>query len=148
MHLHSDYDYLKKEALWVIVDPVINPTKDENFNFYDTVFLDKLQQELDGLDNKVVFSEVSNIPIHHSFAYLPHYKTIDQLVLDSRSFKNYVFCGLHYGMCVHKAIQECKNKVDNDNNFFVKRDLCCPMPFDDIRQHDLNLKRHLKVRII
>ena len=46
-------------------------------------------------------------------------------------------------MCVHKAIKDCKNRVDITNNFFVKRDLCCPMPFDDIRQHD-QLKKTFK----
>lgn len=147
MLIETNFKYLKKEALWVIVDPLINPDNDENMNYYDIAFLDKLRQDLDGISNKVVYSE-STLPIHEYFKYLPHYKTIDQLVLDSSETKNYVFCGLHYGMCVHKAIKDCKNRVDITNNFFVKRDLCCPMPFDDIRQHDLNLKRHLKVRII
>jgi hypothetical protein len=147
MHLQSDYEYLKKEALWVIVDPVINPNNDENMNFYDVAFLDKLRQDIDEISNKVVYSE-STLPIHEYFKYLPLYKTINQLVLDSGLIKNYVFCGLHYGMCVHKAVKECKQRVDIDNNFFVKRDLSCLMPFDGIKQHDLNLTRSLGVRLI
>ena len=147
MLIESNYEYLKKEALWVIVDPLINPDNNENINFYDTAFLDKLRHELDGISNKVVYSE-STLPIHEYFKYLPLYKTINQLVLDSSLIENYVFCGLHYGMCVHKAVKECKNTVGPSINLFVKRDLCCLMPSDDIKQHDLNLKRHLKVRII
>ena len=148
MYLQSDYEYLKKEAMWVIVDPLINPKNDEKLNYYDLAFLDRLSRDIEGIENRVVFSEVNNIPIHHSFEYLPRYRTINQLVLDSGLIKNYVFCGLHYGMCVHKWIKECKQRVDIDNNFFVKRDLSCLMPFDDIKQHDLNLTKGLGVRLI
>ena len=147
MLIEPNYEYLKKEALWVIVDPVINPDNDENMNYYDVAFLDKLRQDIDEISKKVVYSE-STLHIHEYFEYLPHYKTINQLVLDSGHIKNYVFCGLHYGMCVHQAIKDCKHRVEDTTNFFVKRDLCCPMPFDDIIQHDLNLIKHLNVRII
>ena len=51
MHLHNDYKFLQKDALWVIVDPWLNqPEKDQlefldlgiDINQHNHIFLDKL----------------------------------------------------------------------------------------------------------
>ena len=72
MHLHNDYKFLQKNALWVIVDPWLNqPEKDQlefldlgiDINQHNHIFLDKLFHDIQHAKNIVVFQEATS-PIH------------------------------------------------------------------------------------
>ena len=149
MHLHNDYKFLQKDALWVIVAPWLNqPEKDQlefldlgiDINQHNHIFLDKLFHDIQYVKNIVVFQEATS-PIHSLFKDYPKYSTINQLCIDAKIYSDIVFCGMHYGMCVHSAVTRLQKSLPDKNNN-VKRDLCCLMPLHDPQQYDQDLLYH------
>ena len=140
MHLHNDFKFLQKDALWVIVDPWLNqPEKDQleylelgiDINQHNHIFLDKLFHDIQHAKNVVVFQEATS----------PRYSTIRQLSIDAKIYSDIVFCGMHYGMCVHVAVTRLQKSLP-DRNYYVKRDLCCLMPLHNPQQYDQDLLYH------
>ena len=149
MHLHNDHIFLQKDALWVIVDPWLNqPEKDQieylelgiDINQHNHIFLDKLFHDIQHAKNVVVFQEATS-PIHDLFKDYPRYSTIRQLSIDAKIYSDIVFCGMHYGMCIHSAVTRLQKSLP-DINYYVKRDLSCVMPLENPHQSDKDLLYH------
>ena len=66
-------------------------------------------------------------------------KNIDDLYTRSKAYTDIVFCGLHYGMCVHSALKRLSTAYPKCN-YYVKRDMCCPMPLHSLDQYDSDVK--------
>ena len=149
MQLHNDYKFLQKEALWIIVDPwSTQPEQDQlefselgiDINQHNNIFLDKLQHDLDFVKNIIVYQEARG-PLHSLYTDYPRYTYIKQLSIDCKKYSHLVFCGMHYGMCVHSAVTRLQKSLP-DKNYYVKRDLCCLMPLHDPQQYDQDLLYH------
>lgn len=158
MHILPEYRFLLDDALWIIVDPWINqPLKDQKYyaeldidiNQHNHIFIDKLFHELEDVrrgkpahehNNMVIFQEASQ-QVHPLFddPKYPVYKNIDDLYTRSKAYTDIVFCGLHYGMCVHSALKRLSTAYPKCN-YYVKRDMCCPMPLHSLDQYDSDVK--------
>ena len=158
MYLLQEYNFLINKGLWIVVDPWINqPFTDQKYyaelgidiNVYNHIFLDKLNHELQDISKHKPNKKVKNIIIYqeadteiHPLFNKPKYpvfKNIDDLHSYSKSFNHIVLCGLHYGMCVHSCLKRL-SKVYPQCNYYVKRDLCCPMPLHSLYQYDCDVK--------
>ena len=157
MHIEHNFKFLIDKALWVVVDPWAkqcdehgNPDEDIEYykkldidlNQHNNIFLDKLKCELIFVPNVVVFQE-ANVPLNDLFdkSTYPFYKNIKQLSIDAKNYSDIVFCGMHYGLCVHRAVTRLQKKLP-DINYYVKRDLCCLMPLHNPHQYDNDLIYH------
>ena len=157
MLIAEEFKFLINNAFWVIVDPWINqPLKDQEYfaqygidiNQHNHIFIDKLFHELEDIRMNKPAHEVKNIAVYQEAKQQVHtlfdspnyplYDNIEDLYKESQLYNHIVFCGLHYGMCVHSALKRLSTAYPKCN-YYVKRDLCLPMPLHNLSQYDLDV---------
>ena len=130
-------------------------------NQYNHVFLCRLKEDITktyiyrddeivqiGVKHVVNFMQSADAVIDPMFEEYVHVDNIEDLVsyILDRSYTNIVLCGLHYGKCVTTAAtmlsdamtikQEGKPQMLPDRKLFIKRDMCCLWPNDEVSMHD------------
>ena len=137
--------FLENKALWVVVDPWLNqPQSDRDkfwaigidLNQHNHIFLDKLRHDLNPVKNVIVY-QLSNVPLHSLYTDYPRYTNIEEIAIDWNNYSHFVFCGMHYGACVHNAVKQLRQALPG--NYYVKRDSCCLMPFENPVKYDQRL---------
>jgi hypothetical protein len=79
------------------------------------------------------------------FILIDNQEDLFKHILDN-SFIDLVICGLHYGKCITTTAtilsdainihEENNQPLLPDRNLFIKRDMCCLWPDDEITMHD------------
>ena len=161
----TDYEHLVENALWIVVDAWNNqPSTDDaelNLNIYNKVFLGHLKEELSKThvykEDKIVQLKCKNVvnfmqsdegELDHrfkEFILIDNQEDLFKHILDN-SFIDIVICGLHYGKCITTTAtilsdainihEENNQPILPDRNLFIKRDMCCLWPDDEITMHD------------
>jgi len=161
MILHDENKYLLDAALWVIVDPwtwnepgTLHKSLKDNLelhsidiNEYNNAFMDRLSVELNDIQNKqhivVHCPNPETHIIHKLFKNYKRFTNANDLYANVH-FDNIVICGFHYGICVNGLVERLMDINPMTKNIFVKRDLCCLMPYDTTHlkskdEHIINL---------
>mgnify|MGYP001201434167 CR=1 FL=1 len=161
----TNYEDLIDNALWIVVDAwAQQPDIDDaeiDLNIYNKVFLGHLKEELRKThvykDDKIVQLKCKNVinfmqseegeidPRFKEFLHINNQEDLIKYIADNGK-KNLVICGLHYGKCItttatilldaikiHKEDQE---PLLPGRRLFIKRDMCCLWPNDEISMHD------------
>jgi hypothetical protein len=161
----TNYEDLVENGLWIVVDPWSKqPNHDDaemNLNIYNKVFLGHLKEELTKThvykDDRIVEIKCKNVinfmqspegqidPRFLEYTHIDNQESLCSYILDN-SFMDLIICGLHYGKCVtttatilldainiHKENQE---PTLPQRKLFIKRDMCCLWPNDEISMHD------------
>jgi hypothetical protein len=139
-------DFLRNNALWVIMDPW-HPTPYEQDLIKCPYIEDHNQKTLDKIIDYFSFSKVkyrciscpefiiehnnckkvfSHKKINHLFNLKNNYSNLE-LVMNKLNLNNIVYCGFHYGQCIlHKP----DGAINASKKFttWVKKDLCCLFP--------------------
>jgi hypothetical protein len=161
----TNYEDLIENALWIVVDAWCKqPNSDDaeiNLNIYNKVFLGHLKEELSKThvykEDKIVQIKCKNIvnfmqshegqidPRFVEYKHIDNQEELCEYILEN-SFKDLVICGLHYGKCITTtatilsdaiSIHEENNQpILPDRKLFIKRDMCCLWPNDEISMHD------------
>jgi hypothetical protein len=141
-------------------------------NQYNNVFLGHLKEEIMKThvykEDKIVQIKCKNVinfmqsdeaTLDHRFEEFEHINCQEDLIsyILDRGKKNLIICGLHYGKCVtttaiilEDAINigiEGEDPVLADRNLFIKRDMCCLWPDDEISMHD-RVYKQMKLELI
>lgn len=161
----TNYEDLVENGLWIVVDAWSKqPDNDDaeiNLNIYNKVFLGHLKEELSKThvykEDKIVQLRCKNVinfmqseegELDHRFQEYIHIDNQEDLynyILDN-SYMDLIVCGLHYGKCVTTTATILLDaiKIHNENQepilpqrkLFIKRDMCCLWPNDEITMHD------------
>ena len=161
----TNYEDLIENALWIVVDAwAKQPNNDDaeiNLNIYNKVFLGHLKEELSKThvykEDKIVQLRCKNVinfmqseegQIDHRFEEFKHINNQEDLfkhILEN-SYMDLVICGLHYGKCITTTATILSDAISihEENNqptlpgrkLFIKRDMCCLWPNDEISMHD------------
>ena len=161
----TNYEDLINNALWIVVDAWSKqPSGDDasmNMNQYNRVFLGHLKEELMKThvykEDKIVQLKCKNVinfmqspegQIDPRFEEFEHIDNVEDLIdyIKSNGKMNLVICGLHYGKCVTTTATLLLDaiKIHNEDqepplpgrNLYIKRDMCCLWPDDEISMHD------------
>lgn len=172
----TNYEDLIDNGLWIVVDAWSKqPNNDDaemNLNIYNSVFLGHLKEELMKThvykEDKIVQIKCKNVinfmqseegQIDHRFKEFEHIDNQEDLIsyIVDRGKKNLIICGLHYGKCItttaiilEDAINigiEGADPVLADRRLFIKRDMCCLWPNDEISMHD-RVYKQMKLELI
>jgi len=161
----TNYEDLVENGLWIVVDAWSKqPNNDDaeiDLNIYNKVFLGHLKEELSKThvykDDKIVEIKCKNVinfmqseegeldPRFKEYIHINNQEDLYNYILDN-SYMDLIVCGLHYGKCVtttatilldaimiHKENQE---PILPQRKLFIKRDMCCLWPNDEITMHD------------
>lgn len=161
----TNYEDLIENGLWIVVDAWSKqPNADEgdiNLNQYNNVFLGHLKEELSKThvykDDKIVQLRCKNIinfmqseegqidPRFQEYMHINNQEDLIQYINDTAAI-NIVVCGLHYGKCITTTATILLDAImiHNENQepklpgrkLFIKRDMCCLWPNDEISMHD------------
>ena len=95
-------------------------------------------------------------PRFEEFEHIDNQEDLISYIVD-RGKKNLIICGLHYGKCItttaiilEDAINigiEGTDPVLADRRLFIKRDMCCLWPNDEISMHD-RVYKQMKLELI
>lgn len=130
-------------------------------NHYNYIFLGHLKEELMKThvyrEDKIVQIECKNIinfmqsdeaTLDHRFEQFAHVDNQEDLIsyILDRDAKDIIICGLHYGKCITTAAMILEDAINigieeaepvlAGRNLYIKRDMCCLWPDDEISQHD------------
>ena len=172
----TNYEDLIDNGLWIVVDAWSKqPNNDDaemNLNIYNSVFLGHLKEELMKThvykEDKIVQIKCKNVinfmqshdskldPRFEEFEHIDNQEDLISYIVD-RGKKNLIICGLHYGKCItttaiilEDAINigiEGADPVLADRRLFIKRDMCCLWPNDEISMHD-RVYKQMKLELI
>ena len=161
----TNYEDLVENGLWIVVDAWSNqPNNDDaeiNLNIYNKVFLGHLKEELSKThvykDDKIVQLRCKNIinfmqseegeldPRFKEYIHIDNQEDLYNYILDN-SCMDLIICGLHYGKCITstatilldaiKIHDENQEPILPQRKLFIKRDMCCLWPNDEITMHD------------
>lgn len=151
MNTQRILDTLHRKALWVIMDPWASSPISSDYIAYplldqhNAVIMARIQQYLVNVTYVAVSCpiEVNGVDAHVAlpFRHYPNtYNNLDNLVaiMTERNLKDVVYCGFHYGHCILNKPDGAvyTSKRFTPNRVWVKRDLCCVLPGDDLVSHD------------
>lgn len=172
----TNYEDLIDNGLWIVVDAWSKqPNNDDaemNLNIYNSVFLGHLKEELMKThvykEDKIVQIKCKNVinfmqshdskldPRFEEFEHIDNQEDLISYIVD-RGKKNLIICGLHYGKCItttaiilEDAINigiEGADPVLADRRLYIKRDMCCLWPNDEISMHD-RVYKQMKLELI
>lgn len=161
----TNYEDLVENGLWIVVDPwAKQPNHDDaemNLNIYNKVFLGHLKEELTKThvykDDRIVEIKCKNVinfmqspegqidPRFLEYTHIDNQEDLCKYILDN-SYMDLIICGLHYGKCVTttatilldaiKIHKEGEEPTLPQRKLFIKRDMCCLWPNDEITMHD------------
>lgn len=150
----------------------VEMTSKIQLNQYNYVFLGHLKEELMKThvykEDKIVQIKCKNVinfmqshdskldPRFEEFEHIDNQEDLISYIVD-RGKKNLIICGLHYGKCItttaiilEDAINigiEGTDPVLADRRLFIKRDMCCLWPNDEISMHD-RVYKQMKLELI
>ena len=161
----TNYEDLIENALWIVVDAWSKqPNNDDaemNLNIYNSVFLHHLKEQLCKThvyrDNKIAQLKCKHVinfmqseegqidPRFQEFLHINNQEDLFKYIIDNGK-TNLVLCGLHYGKCITTTAtilsdainikQEWGEPILPGRNLYIKRDMCCLWPNDEISMHD------------
>ena len=172
----TNYEDLIDNGLWIVVDAWSKqPNNDDaemNLNIYNSVFLGHLKEELMKThvykEDKIVQIKCKNVinfmqshdskldPRFEEFEHIDNQEDLISYIVD-RGKKNLIICGLHYGKCITTAAIILEDAINigiegadpvlADRRLFIKRDMCCLWPNDEISMHD-RVYKQMKLELI
>jgi hypothetical protein len=95
-------------------------------------------------------------PRFEEFEHIDNQEDLISYIVD-RGKKNLIICGLHYGKCITTAAIILEDAINigiegtdpvlADRRLFIKRDMCCLWPNDEISMHD-RVYKQMKLELI
>ena len=98
--------------------------------------------------NIINFMQSDEATLDHRFEQFAHVDNQEDLIsyILDRDAKDIIICGLHYGKCITTAAMILEDAINigieeaepvlAGRNLYIKRDMCCLWPDDEISQHD------------
>ena len=140
----SFLDKLKKEAVWLIIDPwekQPKPLNNEYVNNINNYYCKKIDEYMHDIQHKFVVLDKDDI-VHEIFKDYPRiqHQFVNEKIKDN--FDTIVYVGFHHGRCtIDKPASGAKHMSKNYKLYF-KENLLCLLPGDSWIEMDKKVKKY------